>query len=254
MNPSFVAQSASVGSGVSIGCFCVIGENVVIGDGCTIGHHVILHDGTRLGKSVRVDDHAVVGKQPMRALRSALPDAGPQPPAVVGNHCLIGTGAVLYAGSRLLDAVLVADLATVREDVTIGSETIVGRGVAIESHCSIGSHCKLETNAYVTAYSIIEDHVFVAPGVLTSNDRFLGRTKERLGAFKGVHARRGSRLAVGSVILPGLEIAEESVVAAGAVLVRSTDKAVIYAGVPARPLRSVPDEQKLTKDSDQSEG
>ncbi len=61
-------------------------------------------------------------------------------------------------------------------------------------------------------------------------------------------------MAVGSVILPGLEIAEESVVAAGAVLVRSTDKDVIYVGVPARPLRNVPDEQKLTKDSDQSEG
>ena len=188
---SSIASTSTMGNDVSIGRFCVIGENVVVGRGCRIGNHVILHDGTRLGEEVRIDDNAVAGKQPMRSVRSALPDVGEQPPVIVGDRCIIGTGAILYAGCRLHDDVMVADLATVRENVTIGSKTIVGRGVAIESHCSIGEFCKLETNAYITAYSVIEDHVFVAPGVLTSNDRFIGRTEERFGSFEGVHARRG---------------------------------------------------------------
>ena len=245
MSQSVIASTASIGEDVVIGHYSVVGEGVVIGKGCRIGHHVVLHDGTRIGDHVRVDDHTVVGKQPMRSVMSALPKTGPQPPAVVGNRCIIGTSVILYAGCRLLDDILVADLATIRENVSVGTKTIVGRGVAIESHCSVGEYCKLETNAYVTAYSVIEDRVFVAPGVLTSNDRFIGRTKERFGKFKGVHARKGSRLAVGSVILPGVEIAEESVVAAGAVLVRPTDEGVIYAGVPARPFRDVPPEQLL---------
>jgi acetyltransferase-like isoleucine patch superfamily enzyme len=211
---------------------------------------VVLHDGTRLGEEVRVDDNAVIGKQPMRSVRSALPDVGEQAPAIVGDRSIVGTGAVLYAGCRLHEDVLVADLATVRENVSVGSKTIVGRGVAIESHCSIGEFCKLETNAYITAYSVIEDHVFVAPGVLTSNDRFIGRTEERFSSFRGVHARRGSRLAVGSVILPGIDLAEESVAAAGAVVVKSTEKATIYAGVPARPLKHVPAEQILPDEQD----
>ena len=115
---------------------------------------------------------------------------------------------------------------------------------------SIGSFCKIETNAYITAYSIIEDHVFVAPGVLTSNDAFIGRTEARFSSFEGVHAKRGSRLAVGSVILPGVSIAEESVIAAGAVLAGPTDPGVVYAGIPARPLKNVPDDQKLDFDAE----
>ena len=45
--------------------------------------------------------------------------------------------------------------------------------------CTIGRYCKLETNVYITAYSVVEDRVFVAPGVLTSNDNYIGRTEER---------------------------------------------------------------------------
>lgn len=248
MSHASIASTASIGNDVSIGHFSVIGEGVVIGQGSRIGHHCVIHAGSSIGDDVRIDDHAVVGKAPMRSIRSALPDSAKQPPAIVGNRAIIGTGAIVYAGCRLDEDVLVADLATVRENVTVGRETIVGRGVAIESHCSIGAFCKLETNAYVTAYSVIEDHVFIAPGVLTSNDPFIGRTRARYDQFKGVHARRGSRLAVGAVILPGIELAKESVAAAGSVVVSNTTEGEIYAGVPARPLKKVPPEQLLEND------
>ncbi len=248
MTSSSISPSARIGEDVEVGEFCVIGNDVEIGAGCRIGHHAVIHAGTKLGSRVRVDDHAVIGKQPMRARRSATTTDRVIPPAEISDDCVVGTGAIVYAGARLGHAVLVADLATVREDVQIGDQTIVGRGVAIENRCSIGARCKLETNAYITAYSTVEDDVFVAPGVLTSNDRFLGRTEERFGQFRGVHAKHGARLGVGAVILPGVALAEESVAAAGAVVTKSTEPAVIYAGVPASPLRDVPDEQILRKD------
>jgi acetyltransferase-like isoleucine patch superfamily enzyme len=141
--------------------------------------------------------------------------------------------------------VLVADLATIREDVEIGSFTIIGRGVAVENKCTIGRYCKLETNVYLTAYSTVEDRVFIAPGVLTSNDNFMGRTEERFKHFRGVTVRRGGRLGVGSVVLPGKEIGPDTVVAAGALVTRDTDPEIIYAGLPARSFRPVPEEQKL---------
>jgi UDP-3-O-[3-hydroxymyristoyl] glucosamine N-acyltransferase len=247
MTSSSIAQSARIADQVVLGEFCVVGQDVEIGSGCRIGHHVIIHDGVRIGKSVRIDDHAVIGKQPISARRSALPDSGGQPPTVVSDHCQIGTAAIVYAGAVLDEGVLVADLATVREDVRVGTFTIVGRGVAIEQHCTIGARCKLETNAYITAYSTVEDDVFVAPGVLTSNDRFMGRTEARLKQFKGVHARQGARLGVGAIILPGIVLAEESVAGAGAVITRETETATIYTGVPGRPLKGVPDEQILTR-------
>ena len=188
---SHVAASAAVGEGTTLGHYCVIGENVRIGRGCAIGHHIVVHDGAVIGDGVRIDDHAVLGKQPMRAAQSAVTQGTRQPPVTVGDGCIIGTGAVVYAGAVLGPKVFVADLATIREEVTIGAFTIVGRGVAIENRCTIGRYCKLETETYIAAYSTLEDRVFVAPGVVTTNDNFVGRTKERFKHFKGVTVRRG---------------------------------------------------------------
>jgi UDP-2-acetamido-3-amino-2,3-dideoxy-glucuronate N-acetyltransferase len=152
----------------------------------------------------------------------------------------------VYAGCVVGEAVLIADLATIRESVSVGARTIVGRGVAIENSSTIGSRCKLETNAYITAYSTIEDDVFVAPGVLTSNDNYLGRSAERFEHFGGVTIRRGGRLGVGAVILPNLTVGEDAVVAAGALLTRDAPDEVIVAGLPAREFKAVPENQKLS--------
>ena len=157
----------------------------------------MIHDGAVIGDVVRIDDHAVLGKQPMRAAQSAVTQDNQQPPVRMGDGCIVGTGAVIYAGAVIGQRVLVADLATIREEVTIGDFTIVGRGVAIENRCTIGRYCKLETEAYITAYSTLEDRVFVAPGVVTTNDNFVGRTKERFKHFKGVTVRRGGRIGAG---------------------------------------------------------
>jgi acetyltransferase-like isoleucine patch superfamily enzyme len=92
---------------------------------------------------------------------------------------------------------------------------------------------------------VLEDRVFVAPGVLTSNDNFMGRSEERFKHFKGITVRRGGRLGVGAVILPGKEIGPDGVVAAGALLTCDAEPEMIHAGVPARAFRSVPDLQKL---------
>lgn len=240
-----VHDSATIGPNTRIGQYAVIEEDVQIGAGCALGHHVVVHAGSRIGDRVRVDDHADVGKQPMRAVRSATTEEDRQPPTVVETDCLIGTGAILYANCRLARGVMVADQATVREDVRIGEETIVGRGVAIENQCRIGARCKVETNAYVTAYSRIGDDAFLAPGVLTSNDAYLGRTEKRFDEYAGVTIERGGRIGVGAVVLPGRTVEADAVVGAGAVLTDDAAAETVWVGVPARRHGEVPDEQLL---------
>ncbi len=240
-----IEANADVGSKTRIGHHTIIGAGVRIGDGCEIGHHVVIHDGAQIGSGVRIDDGACIGKQPMRSANSAVTNDRRQPPSRIGSGSLLGAGVVLYAGSVLGENVLVADLATIREEVAVGDFTIVGRGVAIENKCTIGRYCKLETNAYITAYSLLEDRVFVAPGVLTSNDNYLGRTEERFKHFKGAVLRRGARLGVGAVILPGKEVKPDAVIAAGGLLTRNADARTVYAGLPATPIRDVPIEQLL---------
>ena len=242
---SKIAKSAKVGKGTKIGEFCVIGAKVKVGVGCLIGNGAVIHDGSEIGSNVRIDDNTVIGKQPMRAANSAVTKEQELPAAKIGDNCIIGTSVAIYAGAVLGNRVLVADLSTVRENVTVGDFTIVGRGVAIENFCKIGSYCKLETNAYITAYSELEDRVFVAPCVATSNDNFVGRTKERFKHFKGVTVKKGGRIGVNATILPGKIIAEDTLVAAGSLVTKNTTARKIVAGVPARELRDVPSVQLL---------
>lgn len=241
----FQHDTAKLGKDVTIGYFSFVGENVVIGDGCRIGCGVIIHENTKIGSNVRIDDKTVLGKFPMRAANSAVTKDQQLPPLSIADDCIIGTSVVIYRGASLGKKILIADLSTVRENVEIGDYTIVGRGVAIENYCKIGTYCKLETNVYIAAYSQIEDRVFVAPCVATSNDNFIGRTEERFKYFKGVHVKKGGRIGVGAVILPGKVIGEDALIAAGAVLTKNAEPRQIMAGTPARKFREVPPEQLL---------
>jgi UDP-2-acetamido-3-amino-2,3-dideoxy-glucuronate N-acetyltransferase len=260
---NWVAVSAGVGEGTELGRGVVVEEDARIGRGCRIGHHVVIGRGVRIGdqaligngavlhaesevgSEVRIDDHVVIGKWPLRAVNSILKPTQQLEPARIGSRCLIGTHATVYRGCTLAEAVLLADQATVRERAEIGAFTIVGRGVVVENDCRVGRYCKLETESYITAYSTLEDRVFVAPQVSTSNDNFIGRTEERFKHFRGVTVRKGGRIGAGAVILPGRTVGEDSVVAAGSVLTRDVPPGMIFLGSPARPFRPVPEEQLL---------
>jgi len=241
----YVDPKASLGQGTTVGYFSVIGPDVRVGRDCTIGNNVVIHKGTVIGDRVRIDDGSVVGKLPMKAATSATTDGKAVPAAQIADDCLIGACVVVYAGCRLGHHVLVADLASVREDVAIGDYTIVGRGVTVENRCTIGRYCKLESECYITAYSELGDRVFVAPGVATSNDNFIGRTKERFEHFKGVTVEKGGRIGTGCVILPGKTVGADAVVAAGSVLTNDAPPRKVVMGAPARVKKDVPKEQLL---------
>lgn len=241
----WIDASAQLGEGTRVHPSAVVEADVRIGARSVIGPHAVIRDGTEVGDEVRVDEGAVLGKRPMRAAISILKATVELPAAVIGDGVVIGTGVAVYRGATVARGVLIADQATVRERSSIGEYTIVGRGVVVENLCTVGSYCKLETNAYITAFSILEDRVFIAPGVLTSNDNFIGRTEERFEHFKGVTVKRGGRIGVGAVILPGITVGEDGVVAGGSVVTRDVPPRMIVLGSPARPFREVPEEQLL---------
>lgn len=242
---NYISEKAKVGNNVNIGRFAVIEDDVVIGDNCIIGNNVVIHKGSVIGNNVRIDDNTVIGKKPMRAVNSIFKDEKELPPCRISDGCLIGAGVIIYCGCTIGENTLVADLSTIRENVEVGSKTIVGRGVAIENYCKVGSNCKLETNVYLTAYSEVEDYVFIAPGVITSNDNFAARSKERYKHFKGVTIKKGGRVGAQATILPGKVIHEDGFVAAGSVVTRDVNPRQIVVGNPAKYFKDVPEEQLL---------
>jgi UDP-2-acetamido-3-amino-2,3-dideoxy-glucuronate N-acetyltransferase len=237
--------SVQLGTGTWDGHNTVIHENVRIGDHCRIGSGVVIHPDTIIGSNVRIDDNSIVGKLPMKAAFSAITREQQLRPCVIEDDCLIGALAVIYRGCTLRTKVMVADMASVREDVEIGVYTIIGRGVTVENNVRIGQRCKVETGAYITALSDIEDGCFIAPEVTFTNDNFLGRTRERFKHHKGVTVRRGARIGANATLLPGLTIGQDALVAAGSVVTQDVPPRKIVLGSPARVWRDVPTEQLL---------
>jgi acetyltransferase-like isoleucine patch superfamily enzyme len=209
-----------------------------------VAETAIVFPGTVIGEGCKILDHAVVGKQPTLSPRSTA-RREELPPLVLGAGTIVSTGAVVFAGTTLGERVIVGDQACVRERCTIGDDVVIGRGSLVENDTSVGALTKIQAHAYITAYSLLEDNVFIAPCVITTNDNFMGRTEKRHDLIKGPTIRRGARVGGGAVLLPGIEIGEEAFIGAGAVVVRDVAARALMVGNPARQLREVRDEELL---------
>ena len=204
----------------------------------------IVYPGTVLGEGVRVLEHAVVGKQPSLSPRSTA-KREPLPPAEIGDGTIVSTGAVVFAGTQVGARVILGDQSCVRERVVVGDDVVIGRGSLVENDTTIGALTKIQAMAYVTAYSTLEDNVFIAPCVVTTNDNFMGRTEKRHELIKGPTIRRGARVGGGAILCPGIEIGEEAFVGAGAVVTKDVAPRMLVVGSPARVLRPVAEDELL---------
>ena len=209
-----------------------------------IAETAIVYPGTVIGEGCQILDYAVVGKQPTLSPRSTA-KREELPPLELGAGTIVSTGAVVFAGTRVGERVVVGDQACVRERCTIGDDVVIGRGSLVENDTSVGALTKIQAHAYITAYSLLEENVFIAPCVITTNDNFMGRTEKRHELVKGPTIRRGARVGGGAVLLPGIEVGEEAFVGAGAVVLRDVPARAVMVGSPARQIREVPDEELL---------
>jgi len=209
-----------------------------------IADTAIVYPGTKIGEGCKILDYAVVGKEPVLSPRSTA-KREVLPPLELGPGTIVSTGAVVFAGTTIGERVIVGDQACVRERCTVGDDVVIGRGALVENDTAVGAMTKIQAHAYVTAYSTLEENVFIAPCVITTNDNFMGRTEKRLELMRGPTIRRGARVGGGAVLLPGIEIGEEAFVGAGAVVIRDVPPRTVVVGNPAREIREVPEEELL---------
>ena len=209
-----------------------------------VAETAIVYPGTVVGDDCKILDYAVVGKQPTLSPRSTAKKEE-LPPLELGAGTIVSTGAVVFAGTRIGERVIVGDQSCVRERCQIGDDVVVGRGSLVENDTTIGALTKIQADAYITAYSTLEDNVFIAPCVATTNDNFMGRTEKRHELIKGPTIRRGARVGGGAILLPAIEVGEEAFVGAGAVVIRDVPPRAVVVGSPARQIREVPGDELL---------
>jgi acetyltransferase-like isoleucine patch superfamily enzyme len=161
----------------------------------------------------------------------------------VGDGSIVGANSVLYTDLRLGERVLIGDLASIREGCVVGDHAIVGRSVMMLYNCTVGAYTRVQDQAHLVGDMQIEEHVFIGMQVVTTNDNDVYLRRFGLPsptAARGPAIRRYAAVGAGATILPGVEIGEGALVAAGAVVTRDVEPWTIVAGVPARVMRPVP--------------
>lgn len=121
----------------------------------------------------------------------------------------------------------------------IADDCFVGPFTEIQAGVMIGARTRVQSHAFICELVSIGEDCFIGHGVMFINDTFSmggpARGRRELWCATTI----GSRVSIGSnaTIMP-VSIADDVVVGAGSVVTKDIAKPGIYAGNPARLLRS----------------
>lgn len=144
------------------------------------------------------------------------------------NRCTIPNSCIIRQFTNLYDCHL-------GEEVSVGPFVEIG-GAEIGDRTIISSH------SYICPGVRIGSDCFVAHGVMFTNDTFSHpRTYDHISQMRGEWVRRETevgncvRIGSGAVILCGIKIGNNAIIAAGAVVTRDVAAGETVIGVPAKP-------------------
>ena len=133
------------------------------------------------------------------------------------------------------------------KDTRVWQYVVILEGAVIGDDCNICSHCFIE-NEVVIGNRVtvkcgvriwdgvtIEDDVFIGPNVAFANDKF-PRSKDYKEPEKTL-VKRNASIGANAAILSGIEIGENAMVAAGAVVTKNVPPNAVVAGNPAKVVR-----------------
>ena len=124
-------------------------------------------------------------------------------------------------------------------ECTLGDGVFVGPFTEIQKGVRIGARTRVQSHAFICELVEVGEDCFIGHGVMFTNDSFSTGGPARGRRELWGSTRIGNRVSIGSnaTLLP-VQVCDDVVIGAGAVVTRDITEPGIYGGVPARRLRS----------------
>lgn len=228
---------------------CFIGLDVHFGENVTLGHNCVIEDGVCLGANTHIESNTVIragvqiGANSLVGSGCILGEYGTDfcqegtrhvQPLTIGDSALIRSGSILYAGSEIGFSFQTGHQVTIREKTSIGDHVSVGTLSDLQGNCVLGNYVRLHSNVHIGQLSRIDDFVWIYPYVVLTNDPTPPSEQ-----FAGVHVHPFAIIATGAIVMPGLDLGQDCLIGAGAIVTRSVDPYAVVVGNPAKTVSDV---------------
>lgn len=116
----------------------------------------------------------------------------------------------------------------------------IGEGTSIGAFSDVGGkvgkNCKIQCQVSIPPLTIIENDVFLGPGVKIMNDKHID------GNLKGIIIKKGARIGIGSIICA--DVGKNTIIGAGSLLLKPTGDNEVWYGNPAQKINENIDNRK----------
>lgn len=189
-----------------------------------------------IGAGSLVMENVIIGYPSGRLLKEItakglIPEEYDYKGAEIGENAVIRSNSTIYCDVVIGDDFRTGHNILIRENTRIGNKVLIGTNVVVDGAGAIGNNVSIQSNAYIPTNTIIEDNVFIGPCAVLTNDKYPIRKKYEL---KGPVLRKGVSIGANSTILPGIEIGEGAMIAAGALVTKDVPPWKLAIGAPAK--------------------
>jgi len=149
--------------------------------------------------------------------------------------------------ARLNASTNIADIRAILSEI-IGQNIDASTTVLAPFSTNFGKHTQIGKNVFVNhgcsfldlGGITIDDDVLIGPQVklVTENHPVDPKNRKSLD-LKSIHIQRNAWIGAGAIILPGVTVGENAIVAAGAVVTTDVPSNTIVGGVPAKHIKNI---------------
>jgi acetyltransferase-like isoleucine patch superfamily enzyme len=198
----------------------IVSKQTNIGNNVQIGAYSIIHDNVTIGENTIIGAYCEIGITTGLAKNSSL---------LIGANSVIRSKAVIYIGSDIGAELVTGHDITIRENSKIGNAVQLGNRTDVQGDCIVGNYTKMHADVHIGKMSKIGNYCWLFPEVLLTNDP----TPPSNDLF-GVTIEDYVVVAAKSLLMPGITLKKDSVIAAGSVVNIDVLEGKLAQGSPAK--------------------